>query len=549
MANVNDISQRLLIESALMDYSKFLHITDADINELYCKIEKLNEDCFNNEESFALVEKYNLDAITSREELKKRISNMRAQMAEKIFDYYATGDKTDISRHANSIGTVLKDIGIKDGAAKKLAQSICDRKLQDTLTEEENKAFNILNGKNTKRKKETGEKEKVRWADLLAQNINDKIKVLKEKMYLDLQTYQDTDMPNPVIEKMLPEIKANISGIRIVLNYETPKSTKSFREKLRDDFKRLGGSQKTTLKLTGLLAENGKNLIRSPLSRSNYDDFEKLMKDYFGQDNYQKVIDTALGVKTTAADKENLSQERRKSYNAKSQKLYCQLVASLLTQKRQHDLESGNRGTDYGIYIKTVDLQYIRALNNGENNMKLLGFAELNDTRGSGDLKTEYQISRQIVDDTAEKQVVSVHHHLPLGAAHDVITRLQGPMPEDEKLKKCCELVNILGNNCLVVGKDKHQSMEAKGAYEVKPDSEALIFAGRIDWKTINGISDKLPPQLKKAFTENLSPNGKIQDVGLSMQFPESKYMSELRQSLHSENKISLSKVFGRVIS
>lgn len=550
MANtIKDVSKRLLIESALMDYSRFIHVTDADIDELYRKIEKLNEECFNDEKTFALVEKYNLDAITSREDLKKRIDAMRGQLAEKIFDYYATGDaKSDLGRHSESIALVLKDIGIKETIARKLAQSVCERKLKDDLSQDELDSFNKQAGKNSKRKKSSDKEEKIRWADLLAQSINDKQKILREKIYLDLQTYQDTGLPNPVIEEMLPDIKAHVNGIKISLNYETPKSTKPFRERLRDDFKRRGGSREATLILNGLLAENGKNLIRKPSAASNYDDFEKLLREYYGEKNYSKILDEALGIKTDGKNDDVLQQERRQVYNQKSKDLYCQLVASLISEKRKYDIENSNRGIDYGMYVQTIDHQYIRPLCSGRNNIGALGMVDAGSTAASASASEERKFRKQIMDDTAENQVASVHHHLPLGAADDVITRFFGKLDEEEKFAKSCELVNLLGNNCLVIGKDKHQSMEANGAYDVKQNSEGLVFAGRIDWNILNGVKDKLPAYLWKAFEQHLKPNAKTQDVALTMRFPESSYMADLRKTLQPENTTALSKVFERVL-
>ena len=550
MANtIKDVSKRLLIESALMDYSRFIHVTDADIDELYRKIEKLNEECFNDEKTFALVEKYNLDAITSREDLKKRIDAMRGQLAEKIFDYYATGDaKSDLGRHSESIALVLKDIGIKETIARKLAQSVCERKLKDDLSQDELDSFNKQAGKNSKRKKSSDKEEKIRWADLLAQSINDKQKILREKIYLDLQTYQDTGLPNPVIEEMLPDIKAHVNGIKISLNYETPKSAKPFRERLRDDFKRRGGSREATLILNGLLAENGKNLIRKPSAASNYDDFEKLLREYYGEKNYSKILDEALGIKTDGKNDDVLQQERRQVYNQKSKDLYCQLVASLISEKRKYDIENSNRGIDYGMYVQTIDHQYIRPLCSGRNNIGALGMVDAGSTAASASASEERKFRKQIMDDTAENQVASVHHHLPLGAADDVITRFFGKLDEEEKFAKSCELVNLLGNNCLVIGKDKHQSMEANGAYDVKQNSEGLVFAGRIDWNILNGVKDKLPAYLWKAFEQHLKPNAKTQDVALTMRFPESSYMADLRKTLQPENTTALSKVFERVL-
>ena len=544
---VRDISKRLLIESALMDYGRFLHVSDADIDELYQKIEKLNEDCFNDEKSFEIVDKYNLDTITSREDLKKRIENMRGQLAEKIFDYYTADDKTDISRFGEDISAVLKNIGVRENVAKKLAQSICERKLKDELSSDELDNFNRSVSKNTKRKKTTDAKEQVRWADLLAQSIYDKQKTLKEKLSLDLQTYQDMRAPNPVIDAMLPNIKANLYGLKVVLYYSTPKETKYFRERLRKDFARDGGSRRTILQINGLMAENGKNFIKNGSTVSNYDDFEALIKKHYGQDNYLQIVDTALNIQRGGKDEETLKQERRQTYDDKSRLLYCQLMASLLSEKRKYDIENVNPGIDYAMYVETLEHKYIRALCSGQNNIGALGMTDAGYTATSANASEERRIRKQIMDDTAENQVVSVNHHLPLGAADDVVTRFFGYMDDEKKFVKACELVNVVGNNCVVVGKDKHQSMEAKGAYDVKQNQEGTIFAGRVDWRLLGALQDKLPKYLWGAFEDNLKTNSAIQDVAIVMRFPESKYMIEERRKLQSENA-SLSQVLTRVM-
>ena len=70
-------------------------------------------------------------------------------------------------------------------------------------------------------------------------------------------------------------------------------------------------------------------------------------------------------------------------------------------------------------------------------------------TAAAANAGEEWKIRKQIMDDTAENQVASVHHHLPLGAADDIVTRFFGKLDEEEKFVKSCELVNLLGNNSL----------------------------------------------------------------------------------------------------
>lgn len=544
---IKDVSKRLLIEAALVDYSKFIHISEADIDELYRKIEKLNDDCFNDEKTFATVEKYNLDSITSREDLKKRINVMRGHLAEKIFDYYtAENGEADIQRHAEAVTSVLTDLGIKESVSKQLAQSVCERKLKDELTQEEKDKLSTLSGKGSKRKKAAEGEDKIRWADLLAQSVNDKQKILKEKLYLDLQTYQDTGACNAVIEEMLPDIKANITGVKITLNYDTPKKTKDFREQLRKDFNRQGGSKETLVKLVGLMATNGQNIMSNPSSSSNYEGLKKLMTEYYGAADCQSIIDDALNIKNKDHDEKSLQQERLQAYNQKSCEVYAQLMASLLSQKRLYDMKKSNSDVNYGEYAKTLENQYIRLLREGQNFVGALGVVDAENTEFAKNRKEEWELNKKIKDETAENKLVSVHHHLPLGAADDIVTNLFGRLKEDEKLVKSCALVNLLGNNCLVVGKERHNGMEANGAYEVKPSSEGTIFAGQIDWSALKSIKNKLPTYLQKSFDQYLNPKGDVQDVCVSMRFPESKHIAELRQTLKSENKNSLSKIIER---
>ena len=160
------------------------------------------------------------------------------------------------------------------------------------------------------------------------------------------------------------------------------------------------------------------------------------------------------------------------AYNQKSCEVYAQLMASLLSQKRLYDMKKSNSDVNYGEYAKTLENQYIRSLREGQNFVGALGVVDAENTEFAKNRKEEWELNKKIKDETAENKLVSVHHHLPLGAADDIVTNLFGRLKEDEKLEKSCALVNLLGNNCLVVGKERHNGMEANGAYEVNPSSD-----------------------------------------------------------------------------
>lgn len=534
---VHDVSKRLLIESALFDYARLANISEADIDELYRSVEQLNSKCFEDEKAFDTVTKYNLDSIKSKEDLKKRIESMRSQIVEKVFSYY---DKNTYI-NGEKIAVVLNDIGVKQSLANELSRKIMSHQLHENMTPEEEEKFSA-GGKRSKSKK-AGESV-MRWADKLALSIKDRMKALQKNLQTDLQTYDAMEHENPLIAERLPLIRAHVNNKSLTLNYKTRNTDedKKFRRGIRDDFSKDGGAKNTVLKIVGLLAENGKNRLKNSSDTSNYDSFKKLMIQYYG-DKAQSVIDTALGVNGAETDIAALQKERLNKYNQKSEEMYVKLAVSLTSLKRAD--KSGRGDILYSVYVETIENTYISSLRKGLNNVKSLCFVDQPDDKyEKEDRKRERELGRQFTDDTAEKQIVSVHHHLPVAAASDVCDKFFKDTPD--KLAAACGVVNTVGNLSLVIGRDKHQSMEARGNYELKKSPAGMIFASRLDWEKIDEISGAFPSYLKKGMEKYLKHqkgDSRWQDISVSMKFPESETVAEQRRQLNSGNEISMNRL------
>lgn len=540
--DIHDVSKRLLIESALFDYARLANISEADIDELYRNVELLNSKCFDDEKAFETVTKYNLDSIKSKEDLKKRIESMRSHIAEKVFSYY---DKIAYINREKIAG-VLKDIGVKQDLANELSRKIMSHQLHENMTPDETEKFSAGGNRSKNRKKS---ETILRWADKLASAVKDKRKKLHEMLRVDLKSYEAMEQENPLVEKRLPQIKAHVNNESLTLNYKTRNTDddKKFRRDIRDDFGKEGGAKVTLLKLVGLLAENGKNSLKNSSCNSNYDSFKKLMTEYYGE-KAQEVIDTALGVNGAETDKARLQEIRLDKYNQKSEEMYVKLAVSLASLKRA---DISGRDTKYDVYAKTIDDTYITSLRNGKNNVKCLSFVDTPDDKyAKADKELEKKLGRQFTDDTAEKQIVSVHHHLPVAAAADVCDNFFGGTTD--KLAAACGLVNTLGNLSMVIGRDKHQSMEARGNYELKQSPAGMIFAARLDWEKIDEISASFPAHLKKGMNKYLKhQKGGVrwQDISVSMKFPESETVAEQRRQLNSGKEISVNGLFKNILS
>lgn len=518
VASQNDVSKRLLIEVALLDYCRMVNVSEADIDRLYQQVERLNEKAFENENAMDVVINYKLDEINSRDALKERLSEMKSQLAERIFDYYAIDLN---SENAVLIRNVLNNAGIDKNESKSLSEAICQRKLHEPCPY----------------------KKDQRMADRLVNMLYANQKKLKTKLKEDFNTYKAIGLNNVIINDLKPDILEYIGGVNHnqVLVYQARFAQEKFRNCLREDFIKKNGIRENFVKITGLLAYNGMNLVKGETQEDCFANFCDIMKKVYG-DNYMAELDKALCIPTDMTE-EQKKKQRIESFNAKSKEMYFKMMAGILSKKIEFDHKSKFSSTsDYSVYVSTVENKFIRQLLSGITDVRSLCIEEPDYSEPVGSLKEERALYRQSLGETTKKKVVSVHHKLPVGAAYDVCDRLCPSQDPKVKFQNSCELVNNLGNVCFVVGKELHQKLEADGNYVMRHMADNSIFVAETDPQILNR---GLPKYLKEGLGKYVGKSKGV--VKVLMNFTESQVMANEREKLQPEAaEVSIDRKYAR---
>ncbi|MBE6458512.1 MAG: hypothetical protein E7010_01720 [Alphaproteobacteria bacterium] len=500
-----DLAKRLVVETAFLDYCKLAAISEDDIDRLYERISELNR--LDNDDDLEKVIAYNLEAVKNKDDLRTRIKEMRSQTAQKIFDYYSLSDE-----NATAVKLMMTSIGIKKEMAQDLTTAIAERTLDKPF--DSNKSM----------------------ADKLYDILQGKQKALKEKLATDYDTYKQTKTPNIVIEDIEADIQGHLSGIarEESIEYETRKEDYNFRQDLRKDFSHTNGIRPAFLKLYGIMMENGKNLAQNQKANSNYQIFYKQMEQMFGE-NAQAEIDQALSVPSGIETTAELQKKRLDLYAGKCQEVYFKTMAGILSHKREFDYSKGDNRNDYQIYVQTIERDFIRSLLRGETNIDCLAFVEPDNTFAKNRAE-EMALRKKHKDETAENQIVSVHHKLPIGAALDVCRKIFGKKDTKTELASCSSLVNNLGNMSLVIGKQTHQTLEANGNYNVTANGDNMIFASRINKDLLNMERLNVPQYLKDGIRRYALGAPKDNIIRVSMNFTESIEIANRRNKLKMPN-------------
>lgn len=495
----NNLSKRILVRTALLDYCRMVNVSEADIDLLYSRIEQLKSQVFDDEKALDAVLKYDLEEIKNREGLKVRIQEMRGNLAERIFEHYGLGisdeDKT-------LIASIMWEAGMEKSDAKQLSQAICEKKLEEQV-------------------EGAGKKKPRRYADKLSVLLFQNRTELQKRLCKDFSTYSDTSSQNPVIEVLKTTIKEHISGVKKTLSllYEVRPKEKAFRDKIRADFSKKDGSREHFVKLIGLMAQQGCALAKHE-SLSNFDKFSKEMKNIFG-DNYLQELDKALEIPANVPQQER-DAERKKRYEAKSKDLYLKMMGALLTKKIEYDQAHNNLGIDYSGYVDTIERIFIPGLLQGVTRTRSLCLEE----------PDEGSCEKRWLDDTAEKGAVSIHHKWPVGAIFDIHDRLFGQAAALQKEQKCCEMVNRVSNHMMIIDKNLHMKFESNGNYILTPEPNNIIFAGVVSGKIL-GL--KLQPYLLEGLAGIVKPNEE-KVVTVIMPFTGYPEIENLRKTLKNEN-------------
>lgn len=523
MANAHvdfdQVNRRIMLETAFLDYSRFSNISDADVEVLYQQVEKIKQDYLSDQEyTLEPMAKFDLESISSKADLKKRIEEKRAEIAGAIFEQINIGADKDAAARSEEekfIKGFLEKLKISSKTdAQLLAQAIMDRKLNESYD------------------------PKMSKAERLGRLLNGRSKELKEKLLQDYDLYKKAQKPHPEIEKMSDDIANYTSGGErfVVLHYIVSADSKPFRKMIRDDFN-LGvlskkpGVKKTFLTLYGAMMQAGKDMVYGEKTVMGYDLFEKTMKDWYGP-AYQEEMKKALKADEYSDCKEKFFQ--------KSKSLYVKTAAALLSKKKEFDAQNKIYDTNYGDYLsKTINHTYIRGLQNGENSVAALGLVDIDPTAEKLSRAEEYKLNRQIYDEMADRQHISIHHKLPVGSTQDVLKRLSEKHLSEQEIKiEASKLVNNLGNMDLIVGREKHQSIEPRGDYKMTARKDDAIFEARLNPTYVKELS--LDRSIAPVMREELKRFGNQTDIKEIMSFSESVMISRERSKLEPVREASL---------
>ncbi len=508
--NINDITleQRIIGLFALIEISRMdvANISAADFEDLYKKISNINERAFEDEKALDLVAEHSLDEITNVDHLKERIYRSRTINIYKQLGYLKLSEGS-VEQHKMSgpevLATIMHEAGIKN--ADELSVAACT----GTLDEE--------------------------GTNRLHKELNGKLGFLKKRLSADFEVYNNQKSFDSFIELIRSDIEEYTydKNKKATYGFSVRKEQKAFRYSIRDVFNNV--TKPDFLKLYGTMLTEGKNTAKGSSFGSTYERFKEMIAAQTGKDSVLKEIDTALGISPEQAVAPNAESIRKNAYKNKCSELYFKTMAGLLSQKYEYNSRH-NSSTDYATYVQTIEDKYIRELCNGYNNIDLLAFQDPDYKQQFESKSKEYQMNKERRDETAEMQIVSIHHKFPIGAVYDIYDQLLPSSVCATKVKKCSNLVNNRSNMVYVIGQDMHQSLEAKEKMEFHRQQDAMIFAARIDCKGLKSLLSKLPLYLREGIQKYVKTGEKetSKDISVAMNFSEPDEIRAIRQRLNS---------------
>lgn len=317
-----------------------------------------------------------------------------------------------------------------------------------------------------------------------------KQKVL-QRMKADWQTYESEHSPNPNIEVFRDYFEATLTESKD-FHYKTYPETRNVLLCIRDDFAdKETGSKTAFLKMAGYMLDCGYKQLLSPasakvLNNNNYKDFIALIKHCYPE-NSEQVINTLLEVDNA----DNVESARRAAFDKKSKEFYCKFLSAVLVKKKEQNKAERIIGFDYQKYIMQNVSKYIGDLKDGYNN--IAQHLHLADEKAAASLK-------DLIDDTAEKQIISVHHKIPVAAAVPLYVTLH---PELHQASKMQELFKQLSNVC-------PQAVENRTPEDIVIIGLALnVFPGEAQKDNIAAIY-KMSDEKKKAQALQVLQNKEV---------------------------------------
>ncbi len=508
-----DLETRLFTGYVLLEFSSITSESKSNLAELYEIISDLNKraQSFEDERALDLAVKYDTEQVKSPEDVKSFIAAKKREGLYKMFGFMpiAHGDSENVLINQEGlIGTMLAQ---GNNQSFELAHKLITRELDDEDVHR------------------------------LQEMIKQKAKTIREQLSIDLKTYQDMGVANSRIERYMPAMETLIypAGRVEKLPFTVSRTAegKIFRKKVRQnynnkikpDFLRLMG---TAFHGGMMMAKHGSVIGKS--SGSQYGKFLSLLQEQYG-DAAEKVFDQAFNVKP--------EETREEAFNRKSEEMYAKMLAGLLVQKAKSlkDVQQHFDKTRVQEFLRVVDFNYVSKLEKGENDVFCLGFNSEVVDNSVGSYAQQMRQRREMIDDTAEDQIVSIHHKISVGSSEDLVKQLY---PDNvDKIAKADEIVNHLANMCFVIGKKAHRELEPENEIVLSANPDSLVMAVEIDRKELQNIKDYLPLQVQNIIEKYVGfDRGKNEEtLGISMPLPEPQNaVHKLRDNLKPQQKVTL---------
>ncbi len=536
------LETRIISSFSLLEFCRLdeQNLTKEDLDILFNRVQEINNLALEDEQALDIAVEHDLEQITSHDKLKERIQRSRVINTYQTLGYFGLCCGTEHEHLPNAqeiVATVLHNLNIKD------ADTLADKIFHKTLDDE--------------------------TATTLFTEVNKRKSSLIENLRTDMQSYDTQKQQNPLIESLRPDLEectysAQTKTLEIPFSCNKDDEIRQlFKDDVRCDFDQ--NIRHEFLRLCGQLMDTGRRSTEGLSYEENYASFKKLMTSQYGE----QAIDQALNIKDTDIVGKDIETVRKEKFKAKGEEMYFRTVAALLSEKNSYN-QDYNTSCNWTAFATKNISDYIQGLLNGYNNIRALALLDPNSGRSGKDLP----------EDATKNQYVSVHHgNSTVAASHDVTRHIYPELFNDKELnspelkeemkslknetnpkikelkqenlrgklrpilKQALEtakdLTNQMGGLMLVVGNEKHQSMEPKGKITVKPYPDNSIMAARIDVAFLNRINSQLPKSMQAGIQKyvNINSPAKTLDISVALPLPEESIWTQTRDKLKAKEK------------
>lgn len=439
-------------------FEKYLDVDEKELKE------KLTE-CYNRN----FVQKTKDDLANTLNELK--------EICVQVFPSSEEGKKAAL----NLISEVLKKNGLADGYVKKTVSGF--QGVNDMLEAVMEQRVGI---------------EQLKQISLLCSQSNVKLDVhgLEESLTKNFMAYNDTTAINENIESRAERIRniAQNHTMEVQITKKGKEQDIDLMYESRVSCNADDGVKSNVYKLMGIFLSVGSPSIHTS-AEYGYEEYVRFWKRIYGDEKGQKEVDKTLGVDENSPDKE---KERFPHFVEKSEELYANTLAAVLTQKRSQTDKNRDIAYNEEVFIQNFD-KYVRSLKEGRNNLLALGFANVTaDKDYLGRDISEYRARQQMIDEMNEQKIITYHHNtLTISGVIDFFKKFESEryksLSDSQRKDLIDQTVNHIGQGLIAIGVNAHKSKEPKdGIIDLrKTTNDGAVFVGEIDFAVLEQIGRK----------------------------------------------------------